>query len=279
MVQRHEPVTWADHRLWYYPLPYQALVVFLLLWALDRRAARATGALPRTLSLGLAALVALNVAQWPEKRLVMQSEPAFAEELRSSLVLARSLLSGRAEPSLAGDHRRFYFECLDRFPRVAARSLPQVSEGEGVLRPEIRGGRLAAWAEREAHLVARPTTGGRFVLAGRVRLRPGDTLHVLFGSPPRLLAEVPSTRGVEGDEGFRVTLDLPAGASEVRLLSSLPETAVAGEPQPVGFALLLPAMLWPEPGEPLSLRAPSAIVPTGRARGPLAVSLPKGLLP
>jgi hypothetical protein len=279
MVDRHEPVTWADHRLWYYPLPYQALVVFGLLWALDRRAARGDGSLPRLLPIALAGLVVANTAQWPEKRLVMQSEPAFAEELRSSLVLARSLLSGRAEPSLAGDHRRFYFECLDRFPRIAARSLPQVSEGEGVLRPEIRGGRLAAWAAREAHLVARTREAGRFVLAGRVRLRPGGVLHVLFGSPPRLLAEVPSTRAVEGDEGFRVTLDLPAGASEVRLLSSLPEAPLPDEPQGAAFALLLPVLIWPEPGDTLSLRAPSAIVPTGRARGPLAVSLPKGLLP
>ncbi len=123
----------------------------------------------------------------------MQSEPAFAEELRGSLLLARALDGGHAEPSLAGDHRRFYFECLDRFPRIAARALPQVSEGEGVLRPEIRGGRLVAWARREARLVARTRSAGRFVLAGRVRLRPGDALHVLFGSPPRLLAEVPRT--------------------------------------------------------------------------------------
>ena len=281
MVQRHEPVTWADHRLWYYPLPYQALVVFGLLWALDRRAARAEGLLPRTLLIALAGLVVANVAQWPEKRLLMQSEPAFAEELRGSLLLVRSLQSGHAEPSLAGDHRRFYFECLDRFPRMAARALPQVSEGEGVLRPEIREGRLVAWAGREARLVARTRTAGRFVLAGRVRLRPGDELHVLLGSPPRLLAGIPRTQAVEGDESFRLTVDLPAGASEILLLSSLPEAARPDESPGTraGFALLLPVMLWPEPGAALSPRAPSAIVPAGRARGLLAVSLPKGLLP
>jgi hypothetical protein len=209
----------------------------------------------------------------------MQSEPAFAEELRGSHLLARALDGGRAGPSLAGDHRRFYFECLDRFPRIAARSVPQVSEGEGVLRPEIRGGRLVAWARHEARLVARTRSAGRFVLAGRVRLRPGDALQVLFGSPPRLVAEVPSTRAVEGDEGFRVTLDLPAGASEVRLVSSLPEAPIPGEAQGASFALLLPVLVWPEAADALSPRAPSAIVPAGRASGPLAVSLPKGLLP
>jgi hypothetical protein len=276
MVQRHEPVTWADHRLWYYPLPYQALVLFLLLWALDRRAARGDRALPRVLPIALAALVVVNVAQWPEKRLVMQTEPAFAQELRGSHLLARSFDGDHADPALAGDHRRFYFECLDRFPPIAAHALPQVSEGEGVLRPEVRGGRLVAWARRDARLVVRTGAAGRFVLAGRVRLRPGDTLHVLAGSPPRLLAEVPSTRPVEGDEGFRVTFDLPAGASEVRLVSSLPEAPVPDEAQDASFALLLPVLAWPVA---LSPRAPSAIVPAGPRPGPLAASFAKGLLP
>jgi hypothetical protein len=160
-----------------------------------------------------------------------------------------------------------------------------VNEGEGVFRPEIRGGRLVAWAGREARLVARTRTAGRFVLAGRVRLRPGDEVSVVFGSPPRLLAEVKRAGTVEGDEGFRVAIDLPAGASEVRLLSAQPEVPVPGEPQDAAFALLLPVLLWPEPAEPaepgeaLSPRAPSAIVPAGPLRGPLAVSLPKGIHP
>jgi hypothetical protein len=245
MVQRHEPVTWADHRLWYYPLPYQALVVFLLLWALDRRAARGEGALPRILPLALAALAVANVLQWPEKRLVMQTEPAFAAELRGAQLLARSFDAGHAEPALPGDHRRFYFECLDRFPPIAARSLPQVSEGEGVLRPEVRGGRLLAWARRDARLFVRTRAAGRFVVAGRVRLRPGDMLHVLSGSPPRLLAGVGNARPVEGDEGFRATLDLPAGVSEVRLISSQPEAAAPDAPEGAAFALLLPTLIWP----------------------------------
>jgi hypothetical protein len=279
MVQRHEPVTWADHRLWYYPLPYQALVAFSLLWALDRWAAGGNGSLPRVIRFALAALVVANVAQWPEKRLVMQSEPAFAQELRGSLLLSSALEGTHADPLLAGDHRRFYFECLDRFPRIAARALPQVSEGEGVFRPEIRGGRLVAWAGREARLVARTRTAGRFVLAGRVRLRPGDELTVVFGSPPRLLSGVPRTGALEGDEGFRVAVDLPAGLSEIRLVSALPGAPVPGEPEDAAFALLLPVLLWPEPVGALSPTAPSAIVPAGRVLGPLAVSLPKGIHP
>jgi hypothetical protein len=41
MVQRYDFVTWVDHRFWYYPLPYQTLVSFGLLWALDHGGPRA----------------------------------------------------------------------------------------------------------------------------------------------------------------------------------------------------------------------------------------------
>jgi hypothetical protein len=275
MVQRHEPVTWADHRLWYYPLPYQALLAFGLLWALDRRAVARSASATRLVNVGLAGLVVANVAQWPEERLVMQTEPAFAQELRGSALLSRSLAGTRAEPDLAGDHRRFYFECLERFPRIAARALPQAYEGAGVSRPDVRAGRLAAWARPDAQLLARTRTAGSYVLAGRARLRPGDALSVVSGSPPRLLAEVRHAAPIEGDEAFRVALELPAGVSVVRLRSSLPAVPVPDEPEPAAFELVLPVLLWPEPGA-LSPNPPSAIVPSGALPDPRASPAPKG---
>jgi hypothetical protein len=278
MVQRHEPVTWADHRLWYYPLPYQALVAFGLLWALDRRQVARAGGAGRLVNFGLAALVVANVAQWPEKRLVMQTEPAFAQELWGSTLLSRSLAGSHAEPALAGDHRRFYFECLDRFPRIAARSLPQAYEGEGVSRPDIRRGRLAAWVRRDSQVLVRTKAAGQYVLAGRARLRPGDTLSIVSGSPARLLGEVRRVAEVEGDEGFLATIELPAGLSQVRLRSSLPEVPVPGEPEPAAFELLLPVLLWPEPAA-LSPTLPSAIVPSGLLHGLEASPAPKGIHP
>jgi hypothetical protein len=278
MVQRHEPVTWADHRLWYYPLPYQALVAFGLLWALDRRDVGRGPSATRLIKFGLAALVVANVAQWPEKRLVMQTEPAFAQELRGSTLLSRSLAGTHAETGLAGDHRRFYFEGLDRFPRIAARAIPQVYEGEGVFRPDIRRGQLVAWARQDAQLLARTGTAGRFVLAGRARLRAGDALSIVAGSPPRLLAEV--RHGVvEGDETFRVSVDLPSGLSQVRLRSGLPEAPVPDESEPAAFELMLPVLLWPEPAGALSPTTPSAIVPSGPVHGPEASPTPKGIHP
>ena len=247
MVDHHPPVAWASHRLWYYPFPYQAVALFLLLWGLERLAAGRGGWLSRAVPLALATLVALNVARWPDRRSEFAADPMIADTLRRSALVVRSLQQGRAEPLLDGDHRRFYFEWLDLFPRFAARAGPQVGEGAGILVSEIHAGRVTAWAEREAHLVARTTAAGRYVLAGRARLRSRDALLVLIGSPPRLLAEIDRTAPGDGVEAFRVVVDLSPGASDVRLLSRLPEVRVVGA-SPRRFAayqLLLPVVLWP----------------------------------
>ena len=247
MVERHPPVAWVSHRLWYYPLPYQAVLVFGLMWGLDRAAARrAKGALPFIVPVALAGLVVLNVARWPEKRAEIGTDAPFADQLRRSALLVRSLQQGHAEPLLDGDHRRLYFEILDGFPRLAAGARSQAGEGAGVLVPEIRDGRVVAWAEREAQIVARTTEPGRYVLVGRARLRSGDGLKILAGQPPRLLGEVERRDPGEGDEAFRVVLDLARGANDIRVLSRLPDVRVPGLARRTfaGYQLLLPVALW-----------------------------------
>jgi hypothetical protein len=245
MVQRHDPVTWIDHRFWYYPLPFQALVVFGLLWGLERASIR-RGSLPLAVPLGLAALVLANVAQWPERRLLMQSGPWFGDVGRRSALLVRSLRGDRADPLLDGDYRRFYFECLDRFPSLRARAGAQVSEGGGIEVAEFRAGRVLAWAQREAHLVVRTPRAGPYLLAGAAILRPGDAVAVLRGSPPRLVDRVTRTGREEGPEFFRLHLDLPAGPSDLLLLSELPEREVrlGSKRIPAAFLLQLPVAVW-----------------------------------
>jgi hypothetical protein len=192
----------------------------------------------------LAALVALNVAQWPEKRCALEAD--FSDELRRSALLVRSLRGDHAGPLLDGDYRRFYFECLDRFPRLAARALPQVGEGAGVLMPELRDGRLAAWAERQAHLFVRTGAAGHYILTGRVRLRPGDTLQFLLGS--RFLTEIRRSEATEGDEGFRLAVEVRAGVSDIQIFSRLPEILIPGAPKRAtgGYVLLLPVAVLPD---------------------------------
>jgi len=248
MVHRHPPVTWVGNRLWYYPLPYQAFVVFGLLWGGERLSVEWGGALRRVVPVALAALAVGNVAQWPEQRLRMHEMPAFEEQLRRSTLLTGSLRGRWAAPLLDGDYRRFYFECLDRFPRLAARARAQAGEGLGVDMTQVRRGRVTAWAGREAQIIPRTTVAGRHVLAGAVLLRPGERVSILLGARQRrLLGEVRNDRAREGVEFFRVEADLRDGRTDIRLESQLPEREIAEglNLERAGFGLLLPVAVWP----------------------------------
>jgi len=253
MLERHPPVAWVPNRLWYYPLTYHVFIVVLLLWGADRLAAGRGGRLPRWVPIALAAVVAGNVAQWPELREKMHSIPAFSEQRRLSGFLVRSLQDGSAAAPLEAEYRRFYFECLDRFPHLAARAAAQVSEGAGLETTEARGGRRLAWARRESQIVPRTTRPGLHVITGGVSLRPGDRLLMLLGATrPRWLGEVESDPAREGPVFFRFVAELGAGPNDVRLLSRLPERRVRLESgrHRAGFALLLPVAVWPERAAP-----------------------------
>jgi hypothetical protein len=251
MVQRHAPVTWIDHRAWYYPLPFQALVILALAWGLQRVALARGGTLPRAVPAGLALVALANVAQWPEKRAVMESGPWFADVSRRSDSLERSFRAGEAHPLLDGDYRRFFFETLGRFPRLGARAGARVEEAAGVEMAELREGRLFAWAAREAHLTLDVPVAGTYRLAGALWLRRGDSASILLGTqPPRLLAEIRRSGPSDGAERFDHTVSLPAGRTDLILLSRLPEAEIRRERRriPAAFGLLLPIAVWPVKG-------------------------------
>lgn len=258
MVERHEPVTWVDHRTWYYPLPYQAVLLVGLAWGLERPGV-ARGSPVRAAPL-LLLLVGANLAQWPERTLIMESGPWFGDVCRRSARLERSLATGQADTLLDGDYRAFFFDCLGRFPRLGARAGPLVREGSGVERVGVRDGRLFAWAQRESHVAASAPVAGRHHLAGGLWLRPGETVSILLGTqPPRLVTEVSHSGLSEGREFFSFTASLPAGRTDVLLLSRLPEMEIRrdGERIPVAFGLLLPFTLWREgpPAAPVASAA------------------------
>jgi hypothetical protein len=249
MVQRHDPVTWIDHRVWYYPLPYQALLVFAFAAGLERVRRARGGTLPRVVPAVLALVALANVTQWPERRVVMESGPWFGDVSRRSESLERSFRAGQAHPLLDGDYRRFFFESLARFPRLAARAGLRVEEAAGVEVAELREGRLFAWAEREAHLTADVPAPGTYRLAGGLWLRGGDTASILLGSrPPRFLAEVRRAAPSDGAEPFSVTVPLPAGRTDIMLLSRLPGMGMRREGRrfSVAFGLLLPFAIRPD---------------------------------
>jgi hypothetical protein len=254
MARRHEPVTWVDHRLWYYPLVYQVVALFGLLWVLDRLAGSRQGGLPRAAPVVLLVLVVLNVAHWPRLEQTMRTGPWFAGVLRRSDLLKESLRTGEPAPLLDGDYRRFLFECRDRFPRLAARMVPHVSEGPGVARAEIRDHHLYAEAEREAHVVAFAPVAGRYRLEGALSLRPGETVDFILGSHPRrALGEVTHGRRPWGPEPFSIPVTLPAGAADVILLSHLRGIAERDDNRTAAFGLLLPFDLRPDEGRGASV--------------------------
>jgi len=238
MVARYRTITWIDHRFWYYPLPFQALLVVGMLWGLERLAL-ARGSLPGLVPIVLAGLVVANVAQWPERRYIMQSGPWFSGVERGSGLLVRSWRQGRLEPRLEGEYRRFYYETLLLFPRLAARTGSYVEEGDGVGLAEVHHGRLMAPARRQVHLPVTAKSAGRHVLVGGVFLHPGTTLTILLG--PRPLAELRAD-GRQGDAlRFRIATELDAGRSDLVLLARPPKDAGGGRR---GYELQLPFLVW-----------------------------------
>jgi hypothetical protein len=241
MARRHEPVTWIDHRIWYYPLPFQILLVFGILFGLERLAAARHGVLPRAVPIALAALVVSNVAHWPELRQDMRSGPYFTDVMRRSARLSRSLRTGVLDPLLDGDHRRFFFDCRDRFPRLASRMAPHVGEGAGVGVTGFRRGRLFAWAWHESRVTFFAPARGRYRVDGSLLLRAGETVLFAFDSTPsRYIGEVHRRAGSRGPERFSFAVDLGAGTTGVILLSRLPETASRHARRHESFGLLLP---------------------------------------
>jgi hypothetical protein len=250
-VARHAPVTWIDHRAWYYPLPFQAILLFGLAWGLERWALGRDGGLPRVVPIAILALVVANVARWPELKQRMQSGPWFSYVSRDSAAFKRSVEAGSPDPLLDDGYRRFFFDCLERFPRLAARAGAYVREADDVEEPWFRDGRLFAWARREGHLAALAPHGGTYLMEGGLRLRPGEKISIFRGGEPRnLLARVVRSGDTEGPEPVSIVLDLPAGKTELRVVSDLPERQTSEGParwKRAGFGVLLPFLLRPVP--------------------------------
>ncbi len=250
MVERHPPVAWPGSRLWYYPLPYQVLVTFAALWALDALARARARCCSRGVPLALAALVVLNVLAWPALRATMNADPPFEEQATNSAAFVRSFRHGLADLQLDGSNRIFFFECLSRFPRLAARARNQVGEADGVSRSELRDGRLVAWARSNARLVAWTRPAGRYVLAGTAWLRSGERLSIFVGAArPRLVGEVRRSAPQHGLERFGVVADLGRGANTIQIVSELPETDLPGAPRGTraAYQLALPVLVLPAP--------------------------------
>ena len=243
MIMRSRTVYVLEtHRLYYYPLPFQALLLFGLMLLLERLV-REGQAVRRTAALVLGLLVLSNVALWPEIRQVMADGPWVGWTSSQTRLWRTSLLEGRAHPRLYSHYRELFWECRALFPAFAPAPGPEVGEGSGIWTSSLRGERVFAWARQTARLDLRTEEPGTYRLAARLLLRPGDVLSVVQAGGP--LLSVPRNRPDEGPESLALTLRLPRGRSEIELRSSLPEVLLDPDRDQVGaFGLFLPVLLY-----------------------------------
>jgi len=95
MIARHRYVyDWIDHRRWYLPLPWLAVVLLGVVIAVDAALARLAGRGRRLLQLALAALVIGNLVGLADARRVMVGGPWFARIHQQSDWLKSSLHGG-----------------------------------------------------------------------------------------------------------------------------------------------------------------------------------------
>jgi hypothetical protein len=112
MIVRHPPLyDWIDHRYWYYPLPFQALMLALLAMLLHRAIAGWTGWKLTVVHLVLVAAIAGNVAHWTSYRDVQLSSRWFSRVYPQTELLKSSLAAGQPDPRLIPQYRGFYELC------------------------------------------------------------------------------------------------------------------------------------------------------------------------
>jgi hypothetical protein len=243
MIMRYPQVyDWADHRLWYYPWPFQAILAFGALAGLDavhrRLGPRALGAA----QIGLVALIVANVAHWPRHREVSLHSDWFPKIHDQTARLRASLAGGAADAGLHGAYREFLHFAWDLSPALAGRIGAHVREGAGVHRTELRQGRLFAWARQGAAVHLLVAEAGPYVLRGGLWLRPGETVAVSRAGA--VVARLSGPEAGEGELPFALPLELPRGRVTLELASDTAERDVGGrrDRKAAAFGLFLPVL-------------------------------------
>ena len=112
MIARHAMVyDWVDHRYWYYPLPFQALLFagLCLLLAQARQGWSSTG---RAMAAGvIVMLIAGNISNWTDYRNRTMNSRWFSRVYPQTLILRESLEKNDADPRLILQYFRFYEFC------------------------------------------------------------------------------------------------------------------------------------------------------------------------
>jgi hypothetical protein len=112
MIARHAMVyDWVDHRYWYYPLPFQALL-FACLCLLLARAMQGWSATGRAVAAGvIVLLIAGNISHWTDYRSRTMNSRWFSRVYPQTLILRESLEKNDADPRLILQYYKFYEFC------------------------------------------------------------------------------------------------------------------------------------------------------------------------
>jgi hypothetical protein len=126
MMARHPPVfDFADHRVWYYPLALQALLMAGALVLINRLLAGARSSRVMVVNTALALTVVLNVLSWDDFFSMQMKSRWFPVLYEQNVALKASLAEGRARWYLAGPYAAFYRFCSDPDPSALLRVRPQ----------------------------------------------------------------------------------------------------------------------------------------------------------
>jgi hypothetical protein len=243
MLTRYPQVyDWADHRIWYYPWPLQAILAFGVLVALDAVWARLRLGGRRVVEAGLVVLAVANVVQWPRHREVSLHSDWFPKIHDQTRRLETSLRSGAADSGLYGAYREFLHFARDLSPALQSRIAVDVREGPGLYRTELRDERVFAWARKGAVLYLVVGEAGDYELLGELWLRPQET--VTLTRPGAIVARVLHSGEVEGPAPLTLSLTLPPGRTELSFESDRDERDVGGvrDRKAVAFGLFLPVL-------------------------------------
>jgi hypothetical protein len=121
MIVRHPPVyDYYDHRIWYYPLPLQAMVLGLLIVLAKEMLTQTVRR--STVALVLLVVVVSNVAHWDDYRRAQLRSRWFPVVHAQTSALKASLADGRARPSLSPEYGALYEVCLRLSPALRERA-------------------------------------------------------------------------------------------------------------------------------------------------------------
>ena len=245
MIMRYPQVhDWADHRLWYYPLPFQTLMVFGLLVVLNATLPPLGARGHAALQLALAVAIVANVASWQRNRNTMIAGPWFSKTYAQSTLFRESLRQGWPGDGLYGAYRDFYYDCVELSPVLRSRARPDARGGDGFYSTELFEGRVFAWARQAGSLILTLPEGGMYRVEGELWLRPGGVVRI---SAPGLEAmSVARKDATEGGVPFSLVMSLPSGRTEVRLQSQRPEEVGGSirERRTAAFGLFFPVAIW-----------------------------------